>query len=219
MMHYQKNMFSKIAFELGNTVKTSILDNKASKFPLSFKSFSSRAFYEAIPEAVVPEVEDKIFLAQKIENVSALPHELPEDSILVTLPVNRMGSFDLLRVDFKALNEKFNRLELSNVELKSSNVELKSSNVELKSSIAELKSSIAELKSSNVELKSSIAELKLRNINLINQINFYLEFSSKQLAQYLAMVIVEYTSRRLPSSWEELLKLPIWTKKRPNFTN
>jgi hypothetical protein len=95
-----------------------------------------------------------------------------------------MGSFDSLRSDCKALNEKFNRLEMSNVELNSSNV-----------------------------------ELKLRNINLTNQINFYLEFSSKQLAQYLAMVIVEYTSRRLPSSWEELLKLPIWTKKRPNFTN
>jgi hypothetical protein len=103
-------MFSKIAFELGNTVKTSNLDNKASKFPLSLKYFSSRAFYEIIPEAVVPEVEDKIFLAQKIENVSALPHELPEDSILVTFPVNRMGSFDLLRSDFKVLNEKFNRL-------------------------------------------------------------------------------------------------------------
>jgi hypothetical protein len=177
-------LFSKIAFELGRAIKTSELDKKASKFPLELKSFSSRAFYEVIPEAVVPEVEDKIFLAQKIENVSALPHELPEDLIRVTLPVNRMGSFDSLRSDFKALNEKFNRLELSNVELNSSSV-----------------------------------ELKLRNINLTNQINFYLEFSSKQLAQYLAMVIVEYTSRRLPSSWEELLKLPIWTKKRPNFTN
>jgi hypothetical protein len=74
MMHYQKNMFSKIAFELGNTVKTSNLDNKASKFPLAFKSFSSRAFYEVIPVAVVPEVEDKIFLTQtKIRFASLFP--------------------------------------------------------------------------------------------------------------------------------------------------
>jgi hypothetical protein len=32
MMRFQKTMFSKIAFELGRSVKTSDLDQKASKF-------------------------------------------------------------------------------------------------------------------------------------------------------------------------------------------
>lgn len=153
---------------------------RLSKF-LYFKRFNSKLAFEVIPDPIIPHEGDKLFVAQRIYNTKDIPVKLPRDSIIVSLPTGRIGSYA--------------ELKESVAELQSSVAELKSSEAGLQSYVTKLQSSVTKLQSSEAGLQSSVTKLQRSEAELKKKIHCISEFSACLLLPQISMMTIEYSKK------------------------
>jgi hypothetical protein len=146
---------------------------RLSKF-LFFKRFNSKLAFEVIPDPIITNEGDKLFVARRIYNTKDIPIKLTRDSISVSLPIDQIGSY---------------------AGLKESVAELQSSVAELKSSEAGLQSSVAKLKGDLAELKSSVTKLQSSEAELMEKIDCIAEFTACLMLPQISMMTIEYSKK------------------------